>query len=129
MPTELTGAGYEAIRDLVNSSRAAPSQWDYIALVDDTGTEQIRVSITGDADASWSVEDQDGDTTSETMVVTYTVTGGDFGSLPVTINKSQLFDVSTGGSALSEDTFTGATLSSSSDELTVTHKVEVPVVA
>lgn len=131
MPTELTEAGYESIRTLMNSSRSAPAQWDYIALVDDTGTEQIRVSITGDNDASWSTEDQDSDTNSETMVVTYTVTGADFGSLPVTINKSQLYDESGvgNGSALSEDSFADATLAASGDELTVTHKVEVPEVA
>lgn len=129
MPTELREAGYESLRDLINSSRTAPSQWDYIALVDDTGSEVIRVSITGDADASWSTEDQDSSRTSETMVVTYTITGADLSSLPTTIVKSQLYDTSSGGSPLSEDTFTDATLSSSSDELTVTHKVETPRVS
>jgi len=127
MAQELPNAGYESIRDLINSSRSAPSQWDYIALVDDSGTEVIRVSITGDGDASWSTEDQDSSGSNETMVVTYTITGADV-TTPVTINTSQLYDTSSGGSPLSEDTFTDATLNSDSDELTVEHRVEVPQV-
>jgi hypothetical protein len=130
MATELTNAGYESIRDLINSSRTSPAQWDYIALVDDGGNEVIRTQISNDADASWSTDDQDGDSTSETMVVTYTITGADV-STPVTIVKSQLYDDASGSGApvLSEDSFTSATLDADSDELTVTHKVEVPKVA
>jgi|GEM_PF-2294294 len=128
MPTELTGAGYESLRDLINSSRTAPSQWDYIALVDDAGNEVIRVSITGDADASWSTQDQDSSGTDETMVVTYTVTGADV-TTPVTIVKSELYDTGSGGSPLSEDTFDNAVISSDSDELVVEHKVETPRVS
>lgn len=127
MATELTNAGYESIRDLVRSAATAPAQWDYIALIDDTGSEVTRVSITGDSRASWSEEDQDSDATDETMTATITVTGGDSDiSTPVTIVESRLFDVSTGGSSLSEDTFTQATLEASSDQLKVEHKVEVP---
>lgn len=128
MPTELLEAGYESLRDLMNSSRTAPSQWDYIALVDDAGNEVIRTSITGDANASWSTQDQDASGTDETMVATYTVTGSDIdlSSGSVTIVKSQLFDTDSGGSALSEDVFDDAVISSTADELVVEHKVETP---
>jgi hypothetical protein len=125
MAQELPDAGYESIRDLINSSRSAPSQWDYLALIDDGGNEVIRVSVTGDADAGWSVEDQDGDGTDETMVATYTVTGSDV-TTPVTIVQSELYDTDTDGTVRSVDTFEDAVLSSDSDELTVEHKVETP---
>lgn len=129
MPTELTEAGYESIRDLVRSAATAPAQWDYIALIDDTGSEVLRVSVTGDSRASWSEEDQDVSGTDETMVATITVSGGDADiTTPVTINESRLYDTNSGGSSLSEDTFTNATLQASSDELTVEHRIEVPQV-
>ncbi|WP_137288622.1 hypothetical protein [Natronorubrum halophilum] len=128
MPTELPEAGYESIRDLINSSRTAPSQWDYIALVDDAGDEVIRVSITGDANASWSTEDQDASGSDETMAVTYTISGSDIdlSSGAVTITSSELYDTDSGGEPLSEDPFDDAVISSESDELIVEHKVETP---
>lgn len=127
--TELPTAGYVSIRDLIKSSATAPSQWDYIALVDDGGSEELRVSITGDSRAGWSEKDKDADTENETMVATIEVSGSDADiTQPVTIVESRLYDVSSGGSPLSTDTFTGATIDEDSDDLKVEHEVEVPQV-
>ena len=130
MAQEITESGYESFRQLVKSADAAPSQWDYIELVDDTDTAVTRVSITGDSRASWSELDKDTSGSDETMEATITVTGGDADiSTPVTIVESRLFDTSSGGNAKSVDTFTQATLDADSDELTVEHQAEVPQVA
>lgn len=129
MVTELTNAGYESIRDLVNSSRSSPSQWDFIALIDDGDSEVTRVSITGDSRAQWIVEDRDTDSTNETMVVEFTVTGSDSDiSTPVTLAESRIYDTSSGGNSLSEDTFSNITLSADEDEMTLVHAVEIPQV-
>lgn len=129
MAQEITEDGYSSIRSLIKSVDAVPNQWDYIELIDDTGSVVTRVSITGDSRASWSELDKDTSGTNETMEATITVTGGDSDiTTPVTIVESRLFDVSTGGNAKSIDTFTQATLDAATDKLTVNHQVETPQV-
>lgn len=116
MATEIPSAGYTDLRDYVRNN------WDYIELVDDTGSQVLRVSVSGDSRASWTDNGQ-------TQLAEITVTGGDSDiTTPVTIAESALFDVASGGSAYSTDTFTNATLDQSGDELTVQHEVQIPQV-
>lgn len=114
MATELPTAGYEDLRD------HAQTAWDYVELVDDADAVVTRFQISTDTRASWV-------TNGNVRELTVTVKGSDADiTTPVTIVESRLFDVSTGGSALSADTFTGATLDADGDELTITHKLEIP---
>jgi len=122
---EITSDGYQSLRDFLNSSVAVPNQWDYIALFDDTGSEVLRVSITGDTRAQW--QDVDGDPILQAKI---TITGGDSDvPTPTTFNASAVFDDTAANSGVQitqQESFTQATLDQSGDELTVTHDIEVP---
>lgn len=116
MASEIPSAGYTDLRDYVRNN------WDYIELVDDTDSVVLRVSVSGDSRASWTDNGQ-------TQLAEITVSGSDADiTTPVTIDESRLFDVSSGGSAYSSDTFAAATLQQDSDELTVQHEVQIPQV-
>lgn len=116
MASEIPTAGYTDLRDHVRNN------WDYIELVDDTGSAVLRVSVSGDSRASWTDNGQ-------TQLAEITVSGSDSDiTTSVTIAESRLFDVASAGSAYSSDTFANATLSQDTDELTVQHEVQVPQV-
>lgn len=121
--SELTTAGYQTFRDYLNSSNATPSAWDYIEIYDDTGTAVTRVSITGDSRCQWL--DVDGD---NVLKVEFDVTGSDSDiSLPVTLQKSALWNASSGGSQTTvKEQFANATLNQDGDNVTITHTLNVP---
>lgn len=121
--SELTLAGYQTFRDYINSSNATPSAWDYIEIYDDAGNAVTRVSITGDTRCQWL--DVDGD---NVLKVEFDVTGSDSDiSLPVTLQKSALWNASSGGTqATVKEQFADATLNQSGDNVTITHTVKIP---
>lgn len=121
--SELTTAGYQTLRDYVNSSNSTPSPWDYIEIYDDAGNAITRVSITGDSRSQWL--DVDGD---NVLKVEFDVTGSDTDiSLPVTVQKSALWNASSGGSqCTAKEQFANATLNQDGDNVTITHTVNVP---
>jgi hypothetical protein len=121
--SELTTAGYQTLRDYVNSSSTTPSPWDYIEIYDDTGNSITRVSITGDTRCQWL--DIDGD---KVMKVEFDVTGVDSDiTLPVTLQKSALWNSASGGSQCTEkEQFPDATFNQDGDNVTITHTVNLP---
>jgi len=120
---ELTSEGYQTLRDYFCSATTVPNEWDHLALYDDNGTEVTRVSITGDTRAQWT--DVDGDAV---LTAEITVTGGDNDiSTPVTLQSSAIWNASSGGAQCTpKETFPDATLNQSSDEVNVTHTIELP---
>lgn len=124
MSTEITEAGYQSLRNLIDSSATISDQWDYIALIDDAGNEVTRVSITGDSRTSWQHAAGD-----QVLQVRFEITGSDADiPLPVTIVESRLHDTSSGGDILASDTFYDMAFSSDSDQGLVEHYIEVPQV-
>lgn len=121
--SELTTAGYQTIRDYVNSSNSTPNDWDYIAIYDDAGNEVTRVSITGDSRCQWL--DVDGD---NVLKVEFDVTGSDADiSQPVTLQKSAIWNAGTGGSQVTaKEQYADATLNQDGDNVTITHTVNIP---
>jgi hypothetical protein len=121
--SELTTAGYQTFRDYLNSSTSTPSAWDYIEIYDDTGTAVTRVSITGDSRCQWL--DADGD---NVLKVEFDVTGVDSDiSLPVTLQKSAIWNASSGGSQVTvKEQFANATLNQDGDNVTITHTINIP---
>jgi hypothetical protein len=121
--SELTAAGYQTFKDYLNSSATTPGEWDYIEIYDDTGSVVTRVSVTEDSRCQWL--DADGD---NILKVEFDVTGSDGDiSLPVTLQKSALWNASTGGSQCTvKEQFANATLNQSGDNVTITHTISVP---
>ena len=114
---EISNQGYQSLRDYIQSN------WQYIELQDDTNTPILRLSPS-DSRVTWThlVGEQ-------TLKLQIVVKGSDIDiTYPVTFAKSLIFDVATGGSAYSEETFTPFTIESDQDELTVIHSIQVPQV-
>jgi hypothetical protein len=111
--------GYADLRNYIQNN------WTHISLVNDGGSESIRLEVGVDTNTSWS-----SDATSNPLEATLTITGSDIqnagGSLPVTLTKSRSHKDSTTSTVLAEDTYTNATLEAANDELTVTHTIELP---
>jgi hypothetical protein len=120
--TEINNSGYQNIRKVVNSSLTS-SQWDYIELQDTNDNIVTRVSITGDSRFSWTTA-----ATDQTQTAQGTVSGSDSDiSTTVTLAKSVLKATNTAAAdELHTETFPDATLANSSDEVKITHNVEVP---
>lgn len=112
-------AGYTDLRNYIQNN------WTFISLVDDGGSESIRLEVGVDTNTSWS-----SDSSSNPLEASLTITGSDIqnagGTLPVTLTKSQSHKDGTTSTVLAEDTYTNATLEASNDELTVTHTIEIP---
>lgn len=121
--SELTTAGYQTLRDYVNSNVTTPSPWDYIEIYDDTGSAVTRVSITGDSRCQWL--DADGD---NVLKVEFDVTGVDSDiTLPVTIQNSALWNEATNGSqCTTKEQFADATFNQDGDNVTITHTINLP---
>lgn len=122
---EILTAGYQSIRDFVNSSATIPNEWDYIAVYDDTGSEVTRVSITGDSRCQWL--DADGD---NVLKIEFDITGSDSDiSLPVTLEQSAVWDdtsANSGNQISAKESFASATLNQSGDNVVVTHTINIP---
>ena len=114
---EVTSNAYQDLRDYIQTN------WQYIELQDDTGTPVIRLSPS-DSRVTWTHS-----AGSQTLTLQIVVKGSD-SDIPVPSNfgQSVIFNVATGGNALSTETFTSFTMESDNDELTVTHNIEVPQV-
>ncbi|WP_372611597.1 hypothetical protein [Halomonas sp.] len=120
---ELTTAGYQSLRNYVNSESASPPPWDYIELYDETQSAITRVSITGDTRCQWL--DADGD---NTLQVEISLQGSDADiPQPTTIKYSALWDASSGGNQLTpQEQFAEATLNQDGDSVVITHSLNIP---
>lgn len=112
---EITSAAYQDLRDYIQST------WKYIELQDESGVAIIRLSPS-DNRVTYTAEGQ-------TLKLQVVVKGSDVDiNTPTTFAKSAIFDVATGGTSYSVETFTPFTIESDQDELTVIHSIEVPQV-
>jgi len=119
MPTQFESFGNEDIRTYLQNN------WNFIAVLDDAGTEQLRWEVDANANTTWS----SGPGTNP-LTAQLTITGQDIidagGSLPVTLARTETYKSSSATTRTSTDTFTDATLEATNDELTITHDYEVP---
>ena len=112
---EVTDKGYQSIRDFIEAN------WIYHSLRDEADEEIIRISPS-DARCEWTHSNG-----VQVLEITTTVTGADSDiTPPQTFAGSELYDVSSGGDVLADETFTQFTIESDSDELTIKHRIEVP---
>lgn len=121
--SELTADGYQSLREFAVSDVPTPAEWDYIALYDDTKTEVLRLSVSGDVRFDWI--DIDGDAIIKMEGV---ITGGDSDvSLPQTFEYSAAYDAASGGRQITEiEQFPVADLNQPGDDVTITHTIELP---
>lgn len=123
MPEEIREAGYQTIRDYIDSGIDVPDGWDYIELRDGQDEQVTRVSITDDDRAGW--EHSPG--MDQTLEVRVEVEGGDDDiPTPTTFAASALYNEESGGDELAWDSFSSATLEQDADTLVVVHEVHVP---
>ena len=112
---EVTENGYQSIRDFIQAN------WIYHSLRDDEDAEIIRVSPS-DARCGWTHT-----AGAQVLELTTTVTGADADITPAqTFAGSELYDVSSGGEPLADETFAAFTIETDSDELTTKHRLEIP---
>jgi hypothetical protein len=112
---EITGAGYQDIRDHIENT------WVYHELRDGAEAAIVRLQVT-DPRVSWTHEAE-----AQTLELTTIITGSDVDiNLPQTFASSALYKVATDGSALSVESFTQFTIEATNDQLTIKHRVEVP---
>lgn len=103
---------------------AIQDRWTHVALIDDTGTEEVRIEIANDSRAEWLDAPS-----SNPMSLEVSVTGSDSDiSYPVDLNRTELYDSSSASNSYSGDDFDEgvATIGSDSDTVTVTHDVSQP---
>lgn len=114
--SEINEYGYQKLREFIKSS------WQYIELQDENGDAIIRKQAT-------VLDHSDGENIIKLQVI---VKGSDVGATeetPVTVAKSAIFDVATGGEPIANKDFDVAditTLTQSVDQLTVVHQINVP---
>ncbi|ETI68127.1 hypothetical protein [Neobacillus vireti] len=114
---EIKQEGYQAIRNYMQAN------WKYIELQDDTGNKIVRLSPS-DLRVTWTHA-----TGEKTLKLQIVVKGSDTDIVkPKTFSKSAIYDVATGGTPYSVESFTSFTMESDQDELTVIHSLEVPKV-
>jgi hypothetical protein len=120
---ELTSAGYQSLRDFLNSSTTTPPNWDYIEIYDDAQNPVTRVSITGDSRCQWL--DSDGD---KTLKVEFVVTGSDADiPLPTTLEYAAIWDDGSAGSQVTpKEQFATATINQDGDNVTITQSIDIP---
>lgn len=114
---EITASAYQDLRDYIQTN------WQYIELQDDVGTPILRLSPS-DSRVTWT--HLAGEQILKLQII---VKGSDVDiTLPQTFASSHIFNVATGGTSFSDETFTSFTIESDQDELTVIHNAEVPQV-
>lgn len=103
---------------------AIQNRWTHVALIDDTGSEAVRIEIANDSRAQWL-----DDPSSNPMSLEVSVSGSDSDiSVPVDLNRTELYDGASATASYSGDDFDEgvATIGSDSDTVTVTHDIEQP---
>lgn len=112
---EITSQAYQDLRDYIQSN------WQYIELQDDSGVAMLRLSPS-DSRVTWTHNAGD-----QTLKLQIVVKGSDSDiTLPKTFASSHIFNVVSGGTSYSDETFTPFNMSTVDDELTVIHSIQVP---
>jgi len=119
MPAEILTAGYQSLRDHIESD------WDYVELrATEGGVVWERLKISTDARCVWTHAPG-----AQTLELTIVISGDDADiTLPETFAESVIYDVAIAGSELSKNTFTSVVMDDLADELTVKHQIQVPQV-
>ncbi|UOE57289.1 hypothetical protein [Cytobacillus oceanisediminis] len=114
---EITSAAYQNLRDYIQSN------WKYIELQDESGNKIIRLSPS-DSRVTWT--HLGGESVLKLQVI---IKGSDADiTAPKIFAKSVIYNVATGGSSFSTESFTPFTIETDQDELTVIHNIVVPKV-
>jgi hypothetical protein len=114
---EISSVAYQNLRDYIQTN------WKYIELQNDIGTPILRLSPS-DSRVTWTHIAGD-----QTLKLQIIVKGSDADIVkPKTFAKSVIFNVATGGSSFSSESFTPFIIESDQDELTVIHNLQVPQV-
>ncbi|USK86160.1 hypothetical protein [Peribacillus asahii] len=114
---EISTVAYQDLRNYIQTN------WKYIELQDEAGTPVVRLSPS-DSRVQWTHLAND-----QTLKLQVVIKGIDSDiTAPKTFTKSVIYNVPTGGSPLSSETFTPFTIESDQDELTVVHSISVPKV-
>lgn len=112
---EITASAYSDLRNYIQTN------WQYIELQDDMGVTILRLSPS-DTRVTSVIEGNN-------VKITVVVKGSDTDiTAPSTFAKSVIYNVSTGGTPFSTESFTPFTIETDQDELTVIHNIEVPQV-
>ncbi|MED0665302.1 hypothetical protein P4T04_03125 [Bacillus badius] len=113
---EITTAAYTALRNYVQSN------WKYIELQDETGAKIVRLTTT-DNRVTFAIEGNN-------VKFTVIIKGSDADIIkPKTFTKGAIYDVPTGGTPYSIETFDNPfIMTQDQDELTVTLTIKVPQV-
>ncbi len=113
----VTNTGYQDLRDYIQAN------WVYIELRDNTGTPIMRIPES-DTRVTWTHS-----AGAQVMELTTIIKGSDADvTLPKTFAQAAIFKVASGGTALSSEAFTPFTMEASTDQLTLTYRIEVPEV-
>lgn len=114
---EITQAAYQNLRDYIQAN------WKYIELQNETGIAIVRLSPS-DSRINWT--HSAGEQILKLQVI---IKGSDADiTAPKTFAKSVIYNVATGGSPLSVESFTPFTIEGDQDELTIIHSIQVPKV-
>lgn len=122
--TDFNADGYTDLREYVASSNG----WEFVALYDDTGTEETEIDIDSDGRASW------GDTSTNPVTLTLNLSGGDSDiSTPVEISEAALRGATSGSDFHRDDIkddsgSTANVIIGSGDSVTIEYDVELPQV-
>lgn len=119
MATALDTYGYSDLRSYIQSN------WNWIAVVDDDGTEQLRWDVAANGNASWTSGSGSNPLTAELVI-----TGQDLldagTTLPVTLTLTESYKSSSATSRTTHDSYTDATIEADNDEVTITHSFSLP---
>jgi len=117
--TEFNTDGYADLRTYLQSN------WNHIAILDDTGSEQLRWDVDANSNTSWTSGPSSNPLTAELVI-----TGQDIqdagGSLPVTLTKTEAYKSNSATTVMGSDIMADATLEASDDEVTISHDYEMP---
>lgn len=113
---EISTEAYSDIRNYVKNN------WKYIELQNDVGTPILRLSPS-DSRVTSIIEGNN-------VKLTIILKGSDADIVePLTFVKSVIYNVATGGSPFSTETYEPFTLVGADDEITVNHSIQIPVIA
>lgn len=119
--TEFNSAGYEDLRTYLQNN------WQFIAVLDDSGTEQLRWEIGVNTNTTWASGPNTNPLTAE-----LTITGQDLidagATLPVTLASTEAYKSGTATTVMGSDPITDATVEASGDEVTISHDYEMPTI-
>jgi len=119
MASPFSADGYADLRSYIQNT------WNWIAVLDDSGSEVLRWDISSNANAQWTSGPSGNPLTAELTITGQTLL--DAGStLPVTLASTEAYQASSATTLMGADSMTNATLEVDADQVTITHDYELP---